>query len=71
MTPRTTDRITEYQNRRAIALNYQEKTHDLLIEAHLKKTHGQHATGYKALLVRRTLTQLAFRTADNQGAILP
>lgn len=74
MTPaesRTTNRIREYQQRRAAALHLEEHTHDVLIETRLKTRHGQHATGYKALLIRRALSQLAARTASNGGAVMP
>jgi len=74
MTPaesRTTNRIHEYQQRRAAALDHQEHKHDVLIETRLKTQHGQHATGYKALLVRRTLSALATRTANAGGAVMP
>ena len=69
--PRTTNRIREYQARRAIALNHAELEHDVLIEARLKQRHGHTATGYKALLVRRTLTRLITRTSRNGGTTLP
>lgn len=69
--PRVTNRVREYEARRAIALNYEEKLHDLLTEKRLRDYHGRTATGFKAALVRRTLTQLALRSADEQGAILP
>lgn len=69
--PRVTNRIREYEERRAIALDGQQRAHDLLIEQRLKRHHGDTITGYPAFLIRRALTQLATRTADNQGAILP
>lgn len=69
--PRTTNRISEYQARRAVALHHEETAHDVLIEARLRQRHGHHATGFKALLIRRALTQLATRTASNGGATLP
>ena len=68
---RVTNRVSEYQARRAIALDHQEHAHDVLIEARLRANHGHHATGYKALLVRRTLTRLITRTSRNGGTTLP
>lgn len=68
---RTTNNIDQYNRKRAIALDGQQQAHDLLIEARLKAQHGHIATGWKALLIRRALTQLATRTASNGGATLP
>ena len=68
---RTTNNIQQYQDKRVVALDGQQQAHDLLIEARLKTQHGHVATGWKALLIRRALTQLATRTASNGGAVLP
>jgi len=68
---RVTNRVSEYQARRAIALDHQEHAHDVLIETHLKQRHGHTATGYKAFLVRRALSALATRTANAGGAVMP
>lgn len=69
--PRVTNRVREYEQRRAIALDGQQRAHDLLIEQRLKRNHGDTITGYPAFLIRRALTQLATRTASNGGTTLP
>lgn len=68
---RVTNRIGDYERRRAVALDGNQRAHDLLLEARLRNRHGHTATGYRAFLIRRALTQLATRTAAEGGSILP
>lgn len=69
MTSRVTNRVGEYQDRRAVALDFAEATHDECIAARLSRVHGDCATGYKCVLVRRALSQFARREADRNAAL--
>lgn len=61
---RVTNNIQRYQDKRATALDLMEHVHDKAAETRLRDRHGSCATGYKAFLVRRTLSQFAIREAD-------
>lgn len=65
---RFTDRTAAYRQRRAVALDYQEHVHDRLSEQRLRARHGQCGTGWKAHLVRKTLTDFAVRDAERNAA---
>lgn len=64
---RTTNRTSEYEARRATALHFEEHEHDRIIETRLRANHGHAACGWKASLVRHTLTKFAIRDADRNA----
>lgn len=68
MSRRFVDRTTEYEQRRAVALDFQEHVHDRLIEARFRERHGHTVGGWKAGLVRKVLTDFAVRDAERNAA---
>lgn len=67
MSRRFVDRTTEYEQRRARALDFEERTHDLAIEKRFRAMHGHTTGGFKAHLVRKVLTDFAIRDAERNS----
>lgn len=64
---RFVDRTEAYRARRARALDFEERTHDLAIEKRFRAMHGHTVGGWIGGLVRKVLTDFAIRDAERNA----